>query len=500
MSELNQKQEISIKKASLIMAAGKYVQVFLALVGTAIMSRILTPEDFGIVAILTAFSLVFVYMTSTGFSSYVVQNPQLTKEHTDNLFSATIYLGIVVAIFFAIISIPISWFLGDSIYISLGTIMSVYLFFLIICMVPNGIMFREKRFIILTLRNVVTYVFGTIVTIILALLDFRYYAIMIGQVANVIALFLLLWIPSKSKFHFRLRFGELKRAFTFTAYLSGQGIINYVSTTIDNILVGKVLGNVLVGYYNKAYSLSTQPAQMLTSLISNTLQPLLTHRRDDNAFLFEKFLKIFKFMFIISIFIAGMFYVAPFEIVRILYGSQWGDAVPCLKYLSLGMTTLMLDSMFNTFFIVKNRVRLLYFTTTLTCVIVIGNIFVGVFGFKSINTLSILLSIALLIKLVITVVVLITKIFELHITYFLSKVWKELVLAGVVCVAALLYPFDIKSTIASLIVKAAYLGEIYLLALIFTKEYKILVDSLELNKFLAKITKKRTAAAVSRLR
>ena len=87
------KKTISIKKAALINAIAKYATVILQLVFTAILSRILTPKDYGVVAVITVFVVFFQLFANSGFGAGIIQNKELTEEDNNNIFSFTVYLG-----------------------------------------------------------------------------------------------------------------------------------------------------------------------------------------------------------------------------------------------------------------------------------------------------------------------------------------------------------------------------------------------------------------------
>jgi len=86
------KKEYSIKRAALINASGKYSTILLQLFVNAILSRILTPDDYGIVAVITVFSTLFISLSDMGFGAAIIQQKDLTKEEIDGIFTITIFI------------------------------------------------------------------------------------------------------------------------------------------------------------------------------------------------------------------------------------------------------------------------------------------------------------------------------------------------------------------------------------------------------------------------
>ena len=95
----------SIKTATLLNAAAKYTNVIFNLLATSILARILSPEDYGVVAVVTVFSTFFLLFADIGLGSGIIQNKDLNDDDISNIFSFTIYLGLALMVLF----IPVSY-------------------------------------------------------------------------------------------------------------------------------------------------------------------------------------------------------------------------------------------------------------------------------------------------------------------------------------------------------------------------------------------------------
>lgn len=118
----------SIKQAAIINAVSKYATVIINLILTAILARILTPEDYGIVAVTTVFTNFFGVFADMGIGTAIIQNKELTKDDINNIFSFTIRQGVVLMFCFAGFSIPLSAFYENSVYIPIGILLAGSLF------------------------------------------------------------------------------------------------------------------------------------------------------------------------------------------------------------------------------------------------------------------------------------------------------------------------------------------------------------------------------------
>ena len=163
---------ISIKKATLINAGAKYSNVLFMLVANAILARLLSPEEYGVLAIITVFVTFFHLLSDMGFSSGVIQNKELDQEDISNLFSFTVYLGLGLAVLFFSLSLCIAKIYENAAFIPIGGWLSLTVFFSTINMVPNAQLMREKRFVLVAVRSVVVYVCSYTVAIIMAFMGF----------------------------------------------------------------------------------------------------------------------------------------------------------------------------------------------------------------------------------------------------------------------------------------------------------------------------------------
>ena len=112
-------REISIKRAAMINASASYSCVLLQLVFNGILARMLSPDDYGIVTVVSVFTTFFTVMANMGIGPAVIQNKELTDEDISNIFSFNFYAAIVTMLVFAVFSIPLSKFYGNHISILL---------------------------------------------------------------------------------------------------------------------------------------------------------------------------------------------------------------------------------------------------------------------------------------------------------------------------------------------------------------------------------------------
>ncbi len=184
------KTEISMKRAVIINASGKYSTIVLQLIVNAVLARLVSADDFGIIAIITVFSTFFMMMSDMGFSTAIVQRKDLTNLEINNIFSFTLAAGIMLSLAFGGLGYLIAWFYQERVLKNLSFLLSIALFFNTVNMVPNGVMNRDKRFLSIAIRTVVSYAVAAAVAIVLAHFGWRYYAIVMQTILSALLVFI----------------------------------------------------------------------------------------------------------------------------------------------------------------------------------------------------------------------------------------------------------------------------------------------------------------------
>lgn len=467
---------MNMKKAAMINALGKYSKIFLSIIVNAILSRILSAEDYGVVAVITVFSTFFITFSDMGFGPAIIQHKELTDDDIDNIFSLTVYISILLMVVFAVYSYPISAFYGDKVYIPLGQILSVSLLFNALNMIPNGILNREKKFVSIAIRTVVVYLGSAVITVILAFAGLRYYALAIQAVLTALFTFVWNYATTKPKFHFRFGFYSVKKVLNYSGYQFAFNLVNYFSRNLDNLLTGKFMGSAELGYYNKAYTLMLYPVNNLTGVISPVLHPILSDYQKQLEVIYKKYMKIVRLLACIGLYVAPVCFLAAEELITILYGPNWGKSVVCFQLLAIAIIPQMINSSAGSIFQAIGNTKLLFANSCINTGITVVAIIVGVFGGKNIHALSLCVAIAYLFHFATAFTMLIKMGFKYKMSDFVKELVPEMLILVVMLVAVKFYPFHVTRTILSTVVKCVYLGIIYVVVLFVSKEYKLFVS------------------------
>lgn len=467
-----EKKTYSMKKAVLINAGSKYTQVIVQLLLNIILARLLEPKAYGVVAVITVFVSFFNILADMGFGSAVIQDKTLSEEETSDIFSFTCYLSLLLSAVFAGLSCLVAVFYNNSVYSVIGRILAVSVMFNTLNMVPKAVLMKKKKFLAVAVRTVFSSAGAGAAAVILAYCGWGIYALVFQTVISSVIAFLWNVTTAKIKFKFRISLNSIKKVLGFSSYQFGFSIVNYFSRNLDNLLIGKVFGEFYLGIYSKSYQLMTYPINNLTSVVTPALQPILSDYQNDSEIIYEKSISVFSFLAVSGVFVSAFCCLAPEEIILILYGTKWTNAIPYFKILSLSIFAQMIYVSAPAVFLSLGDSKLLFQTSVKNTLLTVTGIFAGLIG-GSMYILTIGVTIAYNIIAVHTFYVLVKRGFKHRPGRFWQDMKVHLMMYLILLLSIVVFPFHIKNIWIGVIVKGLYLGSIYIILLFVTGTYRI---------------------------
>ncbi|MCR5703801.1 MAG: lipopolysaccharide biosynthesis protein [Eubacterium sp.] len=464
-------ESMSIKKAAMINMVAKYSNVIIGLIFSALIARILSPKDYGIVAIVTVFTTFFTIFTDMGIGSAIVQNKTLTTKDENSIFMFSAALGLTLAVFFSILGFPIALLYHNNVYRKIFPLLSLSLLFNTLNMVPNAKLMKAKKFLRVGIRTVVVTVVTYVVTIILALNGFKYYSLIIQSVLASIIQFFWNYYGSHLKFEkiSRESIGKIKGFFAFQFAFD---IMNYFARNLDNLLLGRYLGEKKLGYYDKGYRLMLYPINNLTFAITPVLHPILSDHQDNKGYIYEQYVKILKILSLMGVYISVFCFFSSKEIILIMFGKQWGPAIKCFQYLSVSVWAQMVTTTASSIYKSLGRTDLMFKSGLIHIPLSVALIIGGVFT-KDIYIVAALVSFGLVVKFFIEYYFLIGKGFGKSTVRFYKNFSWEVGFCIVLSGAFILMKFvKIDNIVVSFTFKLLVSGILYLVLLLGSGQLK----------------------------
>ena len=286
-------------------ALAKYSGVLISLVVAGILARLLSPDDFGIVAVATVIIAFFNLLTDMGVSPAIVQHKSLTKDDLSDIFSFTVWTGIGISIlFFASSWIIADYYQSDTLRI-LCQLLSVNLFFASATIVPGAMFYRNKEFKFIAIRSFVIQISAGAAAVTAALCGAGLYALIINPIVSSVLIFVISFQRYPQRLRFTLGLTVLRKIFSYSAYQFLFNVINYFSRNLDKLLIGKYMSMSDLGYYEKSYRLMMLPLQNITQVITPVMHPIFSDFQNDKGKLLSSYERIVRFLAFIGLPLSG---------------------------------------------------------------------------------------------------------------------------------------------------------------------------------------------------
>lgn len=310
-------------------------QFVLSIVSTVILARLLTPVDYGLIGMVTVVVNFVEMFKDAGLSMATVQKEKITHEQISTLFWLNVLISAVLGFCVLAGSPLVAWFYGKP---ELTAVTAALSFSFIISGLPiqhQALLRRHMRFGTLAGIQIASQVITIIVSIVLACLGWRYWALVGGTLASALASTLLTfsfcpWIPGRMQ-----RGTGVREMLKFGGHLTGFNFINYFSRNADNILIGRVIGADALGLYAKAYQLFMMPINQIRVPITNVAMPALSALKDQPERYLKYYQRLIDIMATLTVPLTLYCFVEAEFLISLVLGAQWLSAVPVFRVLAV---------------------------------------------------------------------------------------------------------------------------------------------------------------------
>lgn len=394
----------------------KYIGIILQIIISAILARLLEPDDFGIVAIATVIIGFISLLTDFGLAPAIVQNDDLDTKDINSLFSFTIYIGLFASIILFICSNIISQIYNDERLCPIIQLLSLNVFFASINIVPNSLLLKNKRFKVIAIRTLLIQSIGGVLAISAALFGCGVYSLVINSIFASLGIFIFNYIQNRISFCFKVKINSIKKIFKFSLTQFIAQIITYLNGTIDKLLVGKLLGMSDLGYYEKSYRLMRMPVSNLTYVFTPVMQPLFKEYKNDIVEMEHKYSKLFKTIADIGFPLSCYLYFSSSDLICLFFGERWLPAIRPFQLFSLSAGLSMLLSSIGPLFQTTNSLRSQIASTIGETVLGLGCLLLGL-KLGGVNNVALCVSIGIFLRFVYSFIIIYHFVFRMHFFY-----------------------------------------------------------------------------------
>lgn len=319
------------------------------------LARLLSPSDYGIIGILTIFTLIAGNLQSSGFTQALVNLEKPTHKDYNSVFwfNVIVSFSIYVVLFFC------SPFIAEFFHQPCLTWLSrfVFLAFFISSfgIVQNAYMSKNMMNKEIAIVNFVALICSSVVGLVLAFTGFAYWSLAWQQVIFILVLNIGRYYYTGWRPNFQIDFGPVKKMFGFSVKLLVTNIINTVSTNVLTFVFGRFYPINDVGNYSQAYNWDTKANSFVANTIGQIAQPVLSSIQDDKSREIQVFRKMLRFTAFLSFPLMFGLTLVSREFILITIHEKWIASVPLLQILCVSGAFMPIYTLYQNLAISRGR-------------------------------------------------------------------------------------------------------------------------------------------------
>lgn len=330
-------------------------QQLLGLVFGIILGRLLSPDEYGMIAMISVFSLIANELQNSGFKVALTN----MKHPEDNDYNSVFWFNIIMSLsLYAILFccapliagyyrrpelVPLCRYVFISFVLSsLGTAQSAYLF--------KNLRTKQQA------KTGLTAVLTSCVTgAVMAWLGCSYWALATQNIVFIGVNTLLLWHYSPWRPSLRIDFGPVRRMFRFSCKILLSGIITHINNNVLNLLLGRFFSARDTGYYNQAYMWNSKCFYLLQGMVQTVAQPVFVELKDERERQIQALRKLMRITAFLSFPLLLGFGLVSREFIQITIGAKWLTSAELLRTLCLSGAVMPLATLLSNLIISKGR-------------------------------------------------------------------------------------------------------------------------------------------------
>ena len=300
-----------------------------------ILSRLLSPEAFGLVALATAFTVFIELFLDQGFGSAIVQRKDLEPEHLDTAFWLNVLTSILMTGGLIVVSGLLGALFDEPRLASVLRWLSITLILSGLSSTQISILQRKLAFKEFAIRSMVANAVGGVVGISMAFAGYGVWSLVGQDLAGGLVRAVILWRASDWRPGFKVSKRHYKELVTFGASIVGNNALTVLMKRSDDLLIGYFLGPTLLGFYTIGYQLLVIIIRLVTEVTNSVAFPAFSRIQHQPERMRHAFYQVTQYtsVFAFPVFI-GLATLAP-ELVPAVFGEKWAPSIPVMQVLSL---------------------------------------------------------------------------------------------------------------------------------------------------------------------
>jgi O-antigen/teichoic acid export membrane protein len=308
---------------------------------TMVLARLLTPDDFGLVAMVVTFSLLLQNFGLNGFTEAIMQKEELDQATVDTLFWINVAISLGLTLLFMASSSLLSRLYREPRLQAVAVAVALSIIFSGLANIHMALLKRSMQFKITSVIFFTARMAGFAVTIVLAWMGWGYWALVINVVAQPFVNAVCAWVFCGWRPGMPVRGTSVRSMVVYALNVYGNFSLNYGSRNVDNLLVGRSFGSLALGYYKKAYDIFALPVNQLTAPLTDVALATLSRLTGEPVRYRRYYLDAVSILAFIGMAMSLVMTVGAHDLVLLILGPQWSRSADLLLFFGPGVGIML---------------------------------------------------------------------------------------------------------------------------------------------------------------
>ncbi len=310
---------------------GRFGKQFLSLGLMIVLARLLSPEEFGLVAMVTVVTGFASLFAELGFGASLIQKQDVEEEHRSSVFWLNVGAGLLLTLGFAAVAPLVAAFYERPILDVLTRVVSLNFAISALGIMHATLLRKELDFRRLTIVDVVSLGASGLVAVVMAWMGFGVWSLVAQSLTLSAVTSGMLWIASPWRPKLLFRWSAIKDLLGFSTNWLGTLSLNYWTRNADNLLIGWRLGAGALGVYSRAYTLLLFPLINITRVVAQVVFPSFSIIQHDKERVARAYLRATRLIALFTFPLMMGLAVTARPFVLTVFGPQWVEMIPLLR-------------------------------------------------------------------------------------------------------------------------------------------------------------------------
>lgn len=363
----------------------RFTTIGIQFISGIILARLLTPDDYGCIGMLSIFMLISSTFIDGGFGSALIQKKRPSQEDYSTIFIWNLGISIIIYTLLYVSAPAIAYFYKIPLLSDILRIQGIILILNALQTVQVNQLNKQFRFKKIAIVSLITSITSLSVTIYLAYEGLGVWALVTQNILLSLIPTIIYWFTNKWYPQLRFSIHSFKELFNFGFYMFLSSIINTTVNNIQGLLIGRLYNPTIVGYYSKAHSTEKLASTSISQIIAQVSYPLYAELQDNKLALINVVKKLTALLAYITFPMLSLLALLATPIFTLLYSEKWLNCVPYFQILCIAGIAICLQSVNSQTISAIGKSKLMLKWTVVkqlsgVSIVVLGLIFFGIEG------------------------------------------------------------------------------------------------------------------------